>query len=148
VKKILIVDDSPSMRMVLRYILEKEQNQTQKPKGKAKANPQPKQKQKQPQIEENYIFFEAGSGEEALMQFKKESPDLVLLDIIMPGGDEVGLTVLKKIRAINSKAAVIMISAIGQGPTIAECTKLGAIDYIVKPFDDLEVLKVVGRSLT
>jgi len=144
VKKILIVDDSPSMRMVLRYILE--QKQKPKQKAKAKANAKPKQKQKQ--IEENYKFFEADSEEQALVQFKKESPDLVLLDIIMPGGDEVGLTVLKKIRAINPKAAVIMISAIGQDQTIAECTKLGAIDFIVKPFDDLEVLKVVERSLT
>jgi two-component system chemotaxis response regulator CheY len=135
VKKILIVDDSPSMRMVLRYILEQRQKQKQK------------QKPKQKQDEEDYKFFEAGSEEEALMQFKKESPDLVLLDVIMPGGDEVGLTVLKKIRAINPKAVVIMISAVGQDETIAECKKLGAIDYLVKPFDDPEVLKVVERSL-
>jgi two-component system chemotaxis response regulator CheY len=124
VKKILIVDDSPSMRLVLRDILEQKQD------------------------EEGYKFFEADSEEQALMQFKKENPDLVLLDIIMPGGDEVGITVLKKIRAISPKAAVIMISAIGQDQTIAECAKLGAIDFIVKPFDDLEVLKVVERSLT
>ena len=123
-KKILIVDDSPSMRMVLRYILE--QKQKPKPKGKAKTNAKPKQKQKQTPIKENYKLFEAGSEEQALTQFKKESPDLVLLDIIMPGGDEVGLTVLKKIREINPKAAVIMISAIGQDQTIAECTNLGA----------------------
>jgi two-component system chemotaxis response regulator CheY len=81
------------------------------------------------------------------MQFKKEKPDLVLLDIIMPGGDEVGLTVLKKIREINPKQAVVMISAIGQDQIIAECTKLGAIDFIVKPFDDLQVAAVVERSL-
>jgi two-component system, chemotaxis family, chemotaxis protein CheY len=137
VKKILIVDDSPSMRMVLRYILEKEQNQTQKQK----------QKQKQKQDEESYKFFEAGSEEEALMKFEEESPDLVLLDIIMPGGDEMGIRILRKIRAINPKQAVIMISAIGQDQTIAECAKLGAIDFIVKPFDDLEVLAVVERSL-
>jgi len=91
VKKILIVDDSPSMRMVLRYILEQEQKQKkkQKAKPKTKANVKPKQKQKQTQDEQIYKFFEAGSEEDALMQFKKESPDLVLLDIIMPGGDEV-----------------------------------------------------------
>lgn len=130
-KKILIVDDSPSMRMVLRDILEQKL----------------KQKKKQKQDEEDYKFFEAGSEEQALMQFKKESPDSVLLDIIMPGGDEVGVTVLKKIREINSKASVIMISAVGQGPTIAECAKLGAMDYIVKPFDDVEVQKVVGQIL-
>jgi len=41
-----------------------------------------------------------------------------------------------------------MISAIGQDQTIAECKKLGAIDFIAKPFDDPEVLKVVGKSLT
>lgn len=144
-KKILIVDDSPSMRMVLRYILE--QKQKPKPKAKAKSNAKPKQKQKQTETKESYKFFEAGSEEDALMQYKKQNPDLVLLDIIMPGGDEVGLTVLKKIRGINPKAAVIMISAIGQDQTIAECTKLGAIDFIVKPFDDKEVLKVVGKTL-
>ncbi len=129
-KKILIVDDSPSMRMVLRDILER------------------KQKQKKKQDEEHYNFFEAGSEEQALTQFTKESPDLILLDIVMSGGDEVGVTVLKKIKAINPKVAVVMISAVGQGPTIAECAKLGAIDYIVKPFDDSEVLEVVARSLS
>jgi CheY-like chemotaxis protein len=131
VKKILIVDDSPSMRMVLRHILEQEQKLVNKPK----------------EDEEDYKFFEADSEEKALMQFKKEKPDLVLLDIIMPGGDEVGLTVLKKIREINPKQAVVMISAIGQDQIIAECTKLGAIDFIVKPFDDLQVAAVVERSL-
>src|SRR5580693_6662135 len=136
------------MRMVLRSILEQEQKPKLKPKQKGKANAKPKQKQKQTQSEEDYKFFEADSEEEAIMQFKKESPDLVLLDIIMPGGDEVGLTVLKKIREINPKAAVIMISAIGQDQTIAECTKLGAMDFVVKPFDDEEVLKVVEKSLT
>lgn len=149
-KKILIVDDSPSMRMVLRSILEQEQQRKLKLKQKEKQKPTQKQKQKpKPKSKQKlYKFFEAGSQEEAIAHFEKESPDLVLLDIVMPGGDEVGITVLKKIRAINPEIAVIMISAAAQSETVAECAKYGATDFIVKPFDDKEVLKVVRKSLT
>lgn len=117
-KKILLVDDSGFIRKILRDLLEKE-----------------------------YNIIEAETGDEAIDQFTKEKPDLMLLDIIMPNGEEEGLIVLKKIMKLNSKAKVVMLSAIGQDVMIEECKKLGAVDYIVKPFNDKLVMETVRKHL-
>jgi len=118
-KKILIVDDSLFMRMTLRNNL----------------------------IEE-YEIVEADSGSEALEQFEKEKPDLVLLDIVMPQGEEEGVRVLKEIIKNNPQACVVMITAVGQEAIIEECKKLGAKDYIVKPFDEKLVNETVEKYLS
>ena len=117
-KKILVVDDSLFMRKVLKDVLAK-----------------------------GYEIVEADSGAEALEQFKKETPDLVLLDIIMPEGEEEGLRVLQTIMKTNSKTKVIMITAVGQDSMIKVCKKLGAKDYIVKPFDEKLVVETVEKHL-
>ncbi len=74
-KKILIVDDSLFMRMTLRN-----------------------------NLREEYEIVEADSGAKALEQFEREKPDLVLLDIVMPEGEEEGVRVLKEIRKNNPQA--------------------------------------------
>lgn len=117
-KKILVVDDSLFMRKVLKNVLAK-----------------------------GYEIVEADSGAEALEQFKKETPDLVLLDIIMPQGEEEGLRVLQTIMKTNSKTKVIMITAVGQDSIIKACKKFGAKDYIVKPFDEKLVVETVEKHL-
>jgi len=117
-KKILIADDSLFMRRILKDILS-----------------------------DKYTIIEAESGSKAEQQFKKEEPDLVLLDIIMPGGEEEGIKVLRKIRKANPKAKVVMITAVGQDSTIEECKKLGAVDYIIKPFDREEVINIVQKYI-
>jgi len=117
-KKILIADDSLFMRKILKDILS-----------------------------EKYKIVEAATGSEAEQQFKEEKPDLVLLDIIMPKGEEEGIKVLKKIGKSNLKAKVVMITAVGQKTIIEECKKLGAVDYIVKPFDKEEVINKVQKYL-
>jgi len=117
-KKILIADDSLFMRKILKDILS-----------------------------DKYEIVEAATGSEAEQQFKEEKPDLVLLDIIMPEGEEEGIKVLKKIGKSNPKTKVVMITAVGQNTIIQECKKLGAVDYIVKPFDRKDVIRIVQKYL-
>jgi len=117
-KKILIADDSLFMRSVLRDILS-----------------------------DKYEIVEAETGLKATQQFEKEKPDLTLLDIIMPEGEEEGVTVLQKIREADPGARVVMITAIGQDSVMEKCKKLGVVDYIVKPFDREEIIKIAQKYL-
>jgi two-component system chemotaxis response regulator CheY len=117
-KKILIVDDSMFMRMTLRTNIPKE-----------------------------YEVIEADSGAKALEQFKEQKPDMVLLDIIMPEGEEEGIKVLRGIMRINPQACVIMITAVGQDAIIDQCKKIGAKDYIVKPFNEKIVADTIEKYL-
>ena len=115
-KKVLIVDDSLFMRRVLKDILSKK-----------------------------YTIVEADSGPRALAQFEKEKPDVVLLDIVMPEGEEEGLRVLQTIMETHPEASVIMITAVGRDSIIEACRKLGAKDYVVKPFDQSRVIETLER---
>ena len=80
-----------------------------------------------------YEVQTAQNGEEALDKVKSFKPHIVLLDIIMPGMS--GIEVLKEIKKIAPKIGVIMVSAVGEEETAKETLKLGAYDYILKPFD-------------
>ena len=91
---------------------------------------------------EGHELIEAENGKEALEKYNIAKPDLVLLDIIMPEVD--GIEVLKK---IGATAKVVVISAVGQEKMVEEAKKLGALDYIVKPFDNAQVLEVVKKAL-
>ncbi len=79
------------------------------------------------------IAGEASNGEEAVEMYRKESPDLVTLDIVMPKMD--GVTALKQVLAADPRARVVMISAVDQKEKLSECIGSGAVDFIVKPFD-------------
>lgn len=79
------------------------------------------------------IAGEAGNGEEALARFRDLQPDLVTLDIVMPKMD--GVSALRLIREEFPAARVAMVSAVDQKEKLAECIRLGAVDFIVKPFD-------------
>lgn len=87
--------------------------------------------------------LECADGKECLAKYAAEKPDLVLLDIIMPDVD--GLEVLKK---LGKDAKIVVISAVGQEKMIEEAKKLGALDYIVKPFDNAKVIEAVKKALT
>ncbi len=80
------------------------------------------------------------TGQEALDRIAKEQYHLVLLDIRLPDMD--GIQTLQRIRAVNDKLAVIMITGFPEIETAQEAVKMGAYDYIVKPFD-LAYLKLV-----
>ena len=78
------------------------------------------------------VIGEAGNGTEAVEQYQSLKPDLTTLDITMPEKD--GLSALKDIIALDPSAKVIMCSALGQESKVLESIKLGAKDFVVKPF--------------
>lgn len=84
------------------------------------------------------IVGEAKNGAEAVKKFKELSPDLVTMDIVMPEMD--GVEALRVIRSGTQDAKVVMISAIDQREKLSECIQLGAVDFIVKPFDKNRLL--------
>lgn len=92
--------------------------------------------------DEKYRILQATNGKEALIQFKKEKPQVVLLDIRMPDLD--GLEVLRQIKESGQTSSVIMMSAYGAMETVLEAIKRGAYDYLTKPVD-LEKVKVLVR---
>lgn len=116
-KKILIVDDSPFMRLLLKKILE----------GK------------------NCQIIESTGADEAVEIYFREKPDVILLDIVMPRVK--GTEVLKKIKAKDPKAKVIMITVVGREEVVQQCRRLGVSDYITKPFEDSQVKNAVEKCL-
>ncbi|MGO8766380.1 MAG: sigma-54-dependent transcriptional regulator [Limisphaerales bacterium] len=87
----------------------------------------------------------ASSGEEGLKVISKFKPDLVLMDVRMGGMS--GLETLRKIRASDPKLLVILMTAYGTTQTAIEAMKLGAYDYLLKPFDALKIKELVGNAL-
>ena len=73
------------------------------------------------------------SGEEALLAYMQEKPDVVLLDIRMPGMD--GLETLRELKVLDQGANVIMVTAIEDDEIVMRATAEGALDYIIKPVD-------------
>jgi two-component system, NtrC family, nitrogen regulation response regulator NtrX len=110
--RILVVDDQPANRDSLRMILEYE----------------------------GYDVLEAATGQEGLTLADRESPDLVLLDVKMPGMD--GIEVLERLRAANETLPVVMISAHGDIDTAVDAIRKGAIDFLGKPFESNDRLIV------
>lgn len=116
--KILLSDDSKFMRTIVKNILQKMYADAQ--------------------------FLEASNGAEAVETYKKELPDLMLLDLIMP--EKGGIEVLKDIASIR-KGKVIVVSALGQEKIIEDAKAVGASAFVVKPFDEKMVMDVVDRTM-
>ena len=116
IKKILVVDDENSMRRNISDLLS--------PLG--------------------YETLEAGDGETALQKFIQEKPHVVILDINIPKKD--GLTVLKEIKAISNDIPVIIFTAFGTSERAIKAMKLGAFDYLEKPFELDEFILIVERA--
>ncbi len=116
-KTIMIVDDEPSIRTTLEGVLE----------------------------DEGYKVVSASDGHEALKTMEEEMPDLVLLDIWMPGID--GIETLKRMRALHMGLQVIMISGHGSIETAVTATKLGAFDFIEKPLSLEKTLVTIQNAL-
>jgi len=91
------------------------------------------------------VVGEAGNGNEALARYQELKPDLVTLDITMPEKD--GLAALGEIMAADPAAKVVMCSALGQESKVLEAIKLGAKDFVVKPFQPDRVIEAVGKAL-
>ena len=91
------------------------------------------------------VVGEASNGVEAIARFQELKPDLMTLDITMPEKD--GLAALAEIVAADPSARVVMCSALGQESKVLEALKLGAKDFVVKPFQADRVLEAVGKAL-
>jgi two-component system, chemotaxis family, chemotaxis protein CheY len=88
------------------------------------------------------VVGEAGNGNEAIAQFQALKPDLMTLDITMPEK-----AALADIMAADPSAKVVMCSALGQESKVLEAIKLGAKDFVVKPFQADRVIDAVGKAL-
>ena len=115
-KNILICDDAAFMRMMIKDILSKNGYN---------------------------VVGEAENGAIAVEKYSELKPDLVLMDITMPEMD--GIQALKKIRANDGNACVIMCSAMGQQAMVIESIQAGAKDFIVKPFQADRVIEAVKK---
>lgn len=115
-RRILIVDDEPRVRTSLKMVLEP-----------------------------TYEVLQAADAQEGLDLFRRESPHLVLLDVILPGMD--GLAVLEKLQAEDRSVPVIMLTGTKAVKTAVDAMKLGAADYISKPFEIDELRIIIAKAL-
>src|SRR5438034_1789341 len=116
--KILLVDDEPGMLRYIKTLLEVDDHNVQT----------------------------AATGEEALEKVQKGlSPDLVLLDLLMPGID--GLETLESLRKLQPGAKVVMLSCVNDTKKVVQAIRLGATDYITKPFQKAELDAVIDQCL-
>lgn len=95
--------------------------------------------------EEGYRIQTAASGEAGISAISRDLPDLVVLDVRLPGMN--GLETLKAIQKIEGRLPVIIMTAYATTDTAIKATKLGAFDYVVKPFDIPKMLTVIKQAL-
>ncbi|MGO8808574.1 MAG: sigma-54-dependent transcriptional regulator, partial [Candidatus Sulfotelmatobacter sp.] len=116
--KILLVDDEPAMLRYIRTLLEVD----------------------------DYKVETASTGEEALQRVEKGmEPDLVLLDVLMPGID--GLETLEQLRQKRPGVKVVMLSCVSDTRKVVQAMRLGAHDYLTKPFQKAELDAVIHQCL-
>ena len=96
-------------------------------------------------LKDDFHVLLAATGAEAVDTFTKNAVHLVLLDILLP--DIEGLALLKRLKEIDSEAEIIMVTAVKDVQTAVQCIKLGAYEYIMKPFIVAEVINVINRAL-
>ena len=90
-------------------------------------------------------ILEAPDGAAAIAAYQQHLPDLITMDVNMPGTD--GMQALRQILQLNPAAKVVMVTSVEQKHVIQEAIKLGARDYIVKPFERGMVATVINRVL-
>ena len=90
-------------------------------------------------------FVEGADGQQAVALYQQEKPDLVIMDITMPNMD--GIQALGEIMKVDPKAKVIMCSAMGQESMVMDAIRLGAMDFIVKPFKQERIVQTVNKVL-
>ncbi len=117
-KRVMIVDDAPFMRVMIANAL--------RPKGYE-------------------IVAEATDGDEAVALHREMKPDVTTLDIVMQRMS--GIEALREIRKEDPSARIVMVSAIDQRDALMEAIRLGAADFVVKPFDAERIVSAVTRAL-
>jgi len=96
-------------------------------------------------LKDNYHVFLAENGKDAIELFEKNSIDLILLDIVLPDAD--GLDLLARFKEIDQKTEVIMVTAVKEIQAAVKAIKLGAYNYIVKPFVVEDILNIINLAL-
>ena len=115
--KILAVDDEPDQIVVLQYCLERA----------------------------GYAVVTAANGNEALRQVAQEKPDLILLDLMLPGLDGFGVCEMLRRDAATATVPIIIVSAWSSSDSVNLGLELGALDYITKPYSPQELLRRVNH---
>jgi two-component system chemotaxis response regulator CheY len=115
--KILVVDDAAFLRGRVRQVL----------------------------IGAGHGVIEAENGKDAVAAYRREQPDVVLLDVTMPEMD--GIEALGEIRRHDPDARIAMVTAVGQEETIRKALRLGARDFVVKPFRPERILDAIDKLL-
>ena len=118
-QKILIVDDEPNIVIPLQFLME----------------------------QNGYRTLVAQSGEEALESISKEKPDLVLLDIMLPGVDGFEVCEIVRLNPEWRNTRIIFLTAKGRDVDIAKGMVLGADAYITKPFSNQQIIEAVTKLL-
>ena len=90
-------------------------------------------------------FIEGEDGQQAINLYQEHKPDLVIMDITMPNVD--GIQALGQIKSTNPESKIVMCSAMGQETMVMEAIKLGALDFIVKPFKQERIIQTVSKIL-
>ncbi len=96
-------------------------------------------------LQEGYSIDSAASGEAGIAMIRQIPPDMVILDMRLPGMN--GFETFKVIHEVEPKLPVIIMTAYGTTETAIEATKMGAFDYILKPFDIPDMLTVIGQAI-
>lgn len=116
--RILVCDDSAFMRMMLKRVL----------------------------IDNGHeVVGEAGDGMEAIQLYRQLKPDLITMDITMPKMD--GIQAVTHIHEENPLIRIVMVTALGQRAIITDAINAGASDFIVKPFDNIQVIETIKKVL-
>ena len=116
----VIVDDAIFMRTLLRRMIE--------------------------EVEDYQIVGEGSNGYEAIEHAKRTQPDIMTMDITMPDMD--GIKAVKEVLLVSPNTKILMVSAMGQQSMVKEAIKLGAKDFVVKPFEKTRVLQVIKNILS
>jgi len=114
-KTVMIVDDTSFMRKMLKVVLE----------GAGCT-----------------VVAEAGDGADALEKYQEHKPDFVTMDIVMPQMD--GIASVKALRSIDPDATIIMVSSAGQDSKVMEAKEAGASNFILKPFEEKNVVNIIS----
>lgn len=115
----IVVDDAVFMRTLLKKMIE--------------------------EVENYKVLGEGSNGYEAIEQARTNQPDIMTLDITMPDMD--GIRAVKEVLKVSPNTKIIMVSAMGQQSMVIEAIKLGAKDFVVKPFEKSRVIQAI-RNVT